>query len=504
MGNSCSPKQIHTTISLDSLEDGITVLNLENKPSNLSNLFSNVPNTLNISKQKINKLININHLLQQLENYKKTNLYFVDNPKISYLGITNGSNTTGMVPHTNFQNGTIHVNSESTINTDLMSNSELTVNSELTNSDSTKTEYKYNLLADYDILCYIVIKTNNIKNIEKIICNINDNEFIILPEILQLYSYNVNQQKLIIIDPSILIYNYSVFYLMYINNFDLTVITKNQSESKVYINVSISDTNEQKIISKFNDIKWINLEELVTCNNYLYFTNFDIYTGNIFIKTKYIKNIKITIEINNFKLILNEKMLEIYHKLYNKILYCNELIIIPFIFDPNIKYTKKYIKIESESIDNQSKIIILKDPVEKSSLLYVSSTIFNSQKLFTFDINENILIENLNNFILKELVIFYENIETNAYERISSNFIITFNNIKHEYDELSCDIYSNLYHKSMYDLYIIGFSLCPKENQPSGEITVNNILINNTIKENIDKTKYKMHVILYGYENIGK
>jgi hypothetical protein len=457
-------------------------------PTDLNNLSNETTSEELINKKtKHNKLININHLLHQLVTYNETNTVLTGNPKLTYIGVVSNTTRNNIITHTNFQNGTINVECDEKHNN--------------LNVSKIIKEYNYNILSHYDILCHVIIKIDDINNIEKIVFNINDTDFIFTQDILYFFFLVVNEQNLILIDPSVLIVNYTLFNIINITNFNVTVFTYKECDNQLCINVTVADTVEKNVMSKYDNIKWINLEELTTYNNYLNFTNYDINTGNIFIKAANLKKITITIEINNFKLILNEKMLQIYHNLYQKVLYNNEIIVIPFILDPNIKYTKKYIKVDIDKDDDKlSKIVILKDHINKSSLVYTSLTICSSQKMYSFDIKDNVLIDKLNNFILKELVIFYENIDTTKNERIASNFLITYDDIKYEYDELICDIYSNLYHKNINDIYMVGFSLYPKENQPSGEIVVNHILIKPTLKQNIDITKYKMNIILYGYE----
>ena len=108
---------------------------------------------------------------------------------------------------------------------------------------------------------------------------------------------------------------------------------------------------------------------------------------------------------------------------------------------------------------------------------------------------------------IKEIFIFFTNLQTNQKEKIANKFFITIADITNEYSALDMDIYTHIHHSNINSdnkIYAIGFSINPNNSYPNGLFNTSNkpISIEFDLMENINKndlSNYQINVVLFGF-----
>jgi hypothetical protein len=115
----------------------------------------------------------------------------------------------------------------------------------------------------------------------------------------------------------------------------------------------------------------------------------------------------------------------------------------------------------------------------------------------------NIEPKQINLTHIKEIFIFFTNIQTNQKEKIVSKFKITIADITNEYSDLDMEIYSRLHHNNIGNLiYNIGYSLNYSHSYPNGLFNLSDkpVKIEYFINEDKIMTNYKINIIFFGYK----
>jgi len=216
----------------------------------------------------------------------------------------------------------------------------------------------------------------------------------------------------------------------------------------------------------------------------------------------------IEINYNNQIIRLNKCVLEMYDKLYEKILFTYDdktAIKIKVLFDiqQDIKINVCYL----DKLERIEKIYRMKDLdniAGKYLCVYNDGELHTYYNSWVFDINENdsnikILLKNTH---VKNIIIYYTESDGVTKLPIGDKFVIDINGIVTTYTDLDCNIYQQKYFKTNDpNINIIGFAFKPQSHWPTGEINVReSIGINYSLK--FSKPDAKIHVVVFGYKTM--
>lgn len=482
--------------------------------------------------------MSIDNLIKQLENYTEKDLCITGNPQVTF----NVSVHKKFSRHTNFTYGNISQ-----------------IPSIITDNSIT-----WNCLEDNgDIINNIIFFVENIDNLANITLSLDDYEPIVLSsEYLKIY--NLLCKKIIFETTSGFIISFNPANLFIFlpdgEHIDkqlfryytglptisskLTKINwiciggKNLKNAVLNINFVILDLEERR---RFADItvgrKLFAMESYeiyknkLSCWNLTQNKTIPIYfIGCLLSDLDYESLESIEITFNNLTIKITKSVIELFDKFYVKILFDYngyKIIKIKFLSIFNIINNPEeyYLKINfvNNYLPSNNKIYQFQniDELDRSNYLIIcngeSPNIFtngyyeyvnNLDKISNLT-NSNyqcglisISNEQINLTHIKEIFIFFTNIETNKKEKIANKFKITIADITNEYSSLQMDIYSNLHHANIDDqIYNIGYSLNPSHSYPNGNFNIAEkpIKIEYVLSENINLSKYKINVVFFGF-----
>jgi len=496
--------------------------------------------------------MNIDNLLRQMTIYNNNDINITGSPDITFF--KKSYNYTKFRKYTNFSHGIIYP--DTIIRT----------------KDTVQIE---NLNSLGDMIRSIIIIIDDIDNLSNIIINIEDIDPIFI-SVEYLKMYNLIYDKTIIkIDVGYLIsFNLENFIVLYndgnndFNGLPLSILTinyicvkcKNPEKTNLKFDSVILDTEERrriKVLHENNPKKNIYLEsyKIIENDNILWNINFckTFYHGHIgciITKSNYDLMESIDISFNGFMITITKNSLELFNNFYDKIIYKygedifikikylsrfnkkknwtnytlkinfknNNFLLVP---EYNLEKVYQFQNVYDSSIDN---CLIVYTTIKDDGNIqehmtngyYEYNTKLNStDKKFKIEIDpKNVLTH------IKEIFIFFTNLQTGKKEKIANKFSISISDITNEYSSLDMEIFSKLAHSKSNSIddvilnqsnliYTIGYYLNSNYSYPTGLYNLTNKSVKiefdlnfDNVCTNIDSnfiSDYQVNVIFFGF-----
>ncbi len=247
-------------------------------------------------------------------------------------------------------------------------------------------------------------------------------------------------------------------------------------------------------------------------NNNIIWINASSYENLCIVVDDY-KNMS-SIEIESLKLndlvdpiVINKEAIEIYNKLFEKILFeynGKTIIKIKVVIDTEVKND---LKIKINYIDDLIRdhcyySITDLNQVKTPYLCTFTNNFKTYYNSWIFDLNDDIngiVNINLDNTHIKNIIIYYTDFDGTIIP-IANKFDVDIDDINEKYTDLDCFIYQqNYFNVSDPNINVISFTSMPKSHHPTGQINVTkSIQISYNLK--YSKSNLKMHVIIFGYK----
>lgn len=503
--------------------------------------------------------MNLDKLYSQMIQYNNNDVPFKGNPQITYFSLIVNSHYQ-FKRHTNFSYGTISL--------------------EPTSINNNNTNFYYEIKTDeFYVLNSFIICIDKIENLSDITISINSISVKLTAEYLKIYNLLSAktilefEDKCFITIPMNLndffntnIKNKTTFAYLpmnFVNSLSINLNTINPIVNneliKIRLQYSCLDTEEVKNIKKFYLSKEIKIlpKNLVVesdnnsftlqSQNYNYIGNSTLSSNSTFLMDT---NDNIGILIENFNLVefiefvfsdhkitLTNEIINIYDKLYDKIIYRldnNKTIIniksvlvgmtvdkyideykynVNIIYQPNSPLTNNkiymcnFIRNENCNINIDYKIIYCVFNPKPNSSFGTCFRHFNYPMELIQD--NKTIIQDTKMTHLKQLVVYWTKKDDKEPISVASNITLSLPDIdtlSWSITELDSICYQQLHFDNIIpNIYTIGFSLMPKKMLPSGELNIHDkIEITWNIKDDYKQIiyYYDIHIILFGYEKI--